>query len=523
MGDTYRVATALFPGSFDPFHRGHLSIVEWAATTFDEVLVAVLGNPEKQSGLLTRDERVRLAQLCTAHLGNVRCLAFHGVTGDLAKAQKANVIIRSAHKEADLERSLAVLNKFMSGGVPTEFAPSDPATEGISSTAIRDLLATGDLEAARQMVPEAVRAELPSAARVSATEHPGSRSGGAPRPGPMTVGRRVQPLRVAAVQDAPVWLDRDGTLDTTLTLVERAAAEGAQLVVFPEAFLPGYPDWVWRTRPWDDHASALYATLFDNAVVIGSAVTSVLGVAAKRFGIYLSIGIDEREPSGSTLYNSQLLYGPDGSLLSVHRKLVPTGGERLVWGMGDGSGLEVVETPFGRIGTLTCWENYMPLARAALYAQGVDIYLAPTWDNSDVWPSTMQHIAREGRVFVVGVNQCLRATQLPEALPGRAELYGGEEDWLARGNTMIVDADGHLLAGPLTEQAGIVIADIDANEARHLRQQFDSTGHYGRPDVLRLQMDLAPRPSGALRQDSAADSLAPMARGASEPRSPTAS
>jgi nitrilase len=165
----------------------------------------------------------------------------------------------------------------------------------------------------------------------------------------------------------------------------------------------------------------------------------------------------------------------------------------------------------------------MPLARAALYAQGVDIYLAPTWDNSDVWPSTMQHIAKEGRVFVVGVNQCLRASQLPDGLPGRAELYGGDEDWLARGNTMIVDAEGHLLAGPLTEQAGIVTADIDANEARHLRHQFDSTGHYGRPDVLRLQMDLASRPAGALRRDSVADAPVPAGGGPSDPRPLTGS
>jgi nitrilase len=262
---------------------------------------------------------------------------------------------------------------------------------------------------------------------------------------------------------------------------------------------------VWRTKPWDDQAGALYGRLFDNAIVIGSSFTQVLGLAAKRFGVYLSIGIDEREATGSTLYNTQLLYSPDGELASVHRKLVPTGGERLVWGSGDGSGVRVVETPFGRIGTLTCWESYMPLARAALYAQGVDIYLAPTWDNSEVWPATMQHIAKEGRTFVVGVNHCLNAAQLPDDLPGRAELYGDATDWLAKGNTMVVGPTGQVLAGPLVGEAGLVVADIDVNEARHTRQQFDPTGHYGRPDVFRLRFDDSARSSVTTTSDPAVE------------------
>ena len=229
--------------------------------------------------------------------------------------------------------------------------------------------------------------------------------------GPLTV-------TVAAVQAAPVLLDRDATIGKVVTLTERAAAQGARLVVFPEAFVPGYPDWVWRTRPWDAHATALYDLLFDHAVVAGSPATDVLARTAGRLGIWLVVGVSERNEAGSTLYNSLLYFAPDGRLAARHRKLMPTGGERLVWGTGDGSTLTVTDTGFGRLGGLICWENYMPLARAALYAQGVDIYLAPTWDNSDVWVPTLRHIAKEGRTYVIGVTSCLRATDLP-AEPAR--------------------------------------------------------------------------------------------------------
>ncbi len=467
------MALALFPGSFDPFHLGHLAIVEWAAHTYDEVIVAVASNPDKPSAWLTPEERVRLASLATRHLGNVRCLAVGGVTGAVAREQGAGVIIRSAHKEADLERTLAVLNKFMSGGIPTEFAPSQPATDEISSTAVRDLLATGRIDAALELVPVTMREELRAAGPIAARRPGRPPSGGA---GPMSIGRRLTPVRIAAVQQPPVLLDRDATLDRALTMTEEAARGGAQLVVFPEAFLPGYPDWVWKTRPRDAQAAALQAALFDNAVIVGSAVTQVLGVAAQRFGIYLSIGIDERHPIGSTLYSTQLLFGPDGALLSRDRKLVPIGGERLVWGAGDGSGLAVVDTPYGRIGTLIGWDSYLPRARTALYAQGVDLYLAPAWDSSGVWIPTLQHVAREGAVFVVGVQHCLRVSDLPESLPGRRDVYGEADGHLADGNSVIVGPSGQMVAGPRGDGPGQLWAEVDANQARHRRQEFDPLG-----------------------------------------------
>ena len=295
------------------------------------------------------------------------------------------------------------------------------------------------------------------------------------------------------MQAAPVFLDRAATVEKACGLVDKAHADGAGLVVFPETFVPTYPDWVWRCRPWDDGEADWTARLLDQSVEIPSPATDALGEAARAAGAYVSIGVNERD--GATLYNTQLYFGPDGTLLGKHRKLMPTGGERLVWGMGDGSTLLVLDTPFGRLGGLTCWENYMPLARAAMYAQGIDIYLAPTWDNSDVWVPTLRHIAKEGRVFVVGVNTCLRGSDVPDDIPGRDAIYAGDDDWMSRGNTAIVGPEGELLAGPLLEQEGTLLVEIDVSRARASRRQFDPVGHYARPDVFTLTVDTRPKPA----------------------------
>ncbi len=299
----------------------------------------------------------------------------------------------------------------------------------------------------------------------------------------------MERVKVAAVQASPVFLDREATVDKACTLIEKAAADGAGLIVFPETFIPTYPDWVWRTTPFSGTAHRLFAKLLEESVVVESDTTRAIGEAAAAANAYVSIGINERDEHGSTLYNTQLYFAPDGSLLAKHRKLMPTGGERLVWGMGDGSTLEVLDTPFGRLGGLTCWENYMPLARAALYAQGIDIYLAPTWDNDDVWVPSMQHIAKEGRMFVVGVNFCIRGSDVPADVPDRDQIYGGADDWLSKGNTVIVGPSGNILAGPLVGEEGIVMAEVDAATARALRHQFDPVGHYARADVLRLHVN----------------------------------
>lgn len=302
-------------------------------------------------------------------------------------------------------------------------------------------------------------------------------------------------VRAAAVQATPVFLDREATTDKACRLVREAASEGAGLVVFPEAFIPTYPDWVWRRKPWDDGAADWFGRLADNAVVVPGPTTEAIGAVARDARAYVVCGVDELEERGGTIYNTLLFFGPDGTLLGRHRKLMPTGAERLVWGFGDGSGLRVYDTPFGRLGGLLCWENYMPLARAALYGLGVDVYVAPTWDNSEEWVATLRHIAKEGRCWVLGATPCLRGSDVPDDIPGRDEVYGGDEDWMSRGNTTIVAPGGSIVAGPLIGEEGILYADLDLDRVVRAKRQFDPVGHYARSDVLRLVVDTTPRPA----------------------------
>ncbi len=296
----------------------------------------------------------------------------------------------------------------------------------------------------------------------------------------------MEPAIVAAVQATPVFLDRDATIEVVAEHTKQAAGHGARLVAFSEGFVPTYPDWVWRSVPWGERDRAWYARWYDQAVDVPGPACDALGAIAREHACYLAIPVNERD--GGTVYNTICFFGPDGALLAKHRKLQATGAERVVWGSGDGSTLAVIDTPFGRVGGLICWENYMPLARAAMYEQGVDVLLAPTWDNSDVWPRSMQHIAKEGRCFVVGITSYQRGSDVPTDLPGRDEMYT-DDDVLSRGNSIIVDPDGEVLAGPLTGEAGILYAEIDADRARLARREFDVVGHYARPDVFRLEVN----------------------------------
>src|SRR5271165_262265 len=211
-------------------------------------------------------------------------------------------------------------------------------------------------------------------------------------------------------------MDQAATLDRVASLTAQAAAQGAQLVAFPEVFVPGTPIWI-DTRPIWDGDEDWFRLLAENAVVVPGPAAERLGGIARDNGVWLVIGVEEREQHGGTIYNTVLYFSPDGALVGRHRKLVPTGSERTVWGMGDGSTLRVVDTPFGRVGGLICWENYMPLARFHMYAQGVDLWIAPTLAIGDGWIATLRHLARENRMFVAGVNPVLHADQIPADFP----------------------------------------------------------------------------------------------------------
>ncbi|HEY6135299.1 MAG TPA: carbon-nitrogen hydrolase family protein [Rubrivivax sp.] len=302
--------------------------------------------------------------------------------------------------------------------------------------------------------------------------------------------------KLAIIQRPPVLLDRTATLARAVQWVAEAAAAGASLIVFPETFIPGYPSWVWRLAPGRDGAvmGQLHARLLANAVDVGAGDLAELCEAARAHHVTIVCGLNERDRAlgGGTLYNSVVVIGPDGTLLNRHRKLMPTNPERMVHGLGDASGLRVVDTPVGRIGSLICWENYMPLARYALYAQGVEIYVAPTYDSGDNWLGTMRHIALEGRCWVVGSGTALRASDIPPDFPARAELFPNPEEWINDGDSVVVDPMGKVVAGPLRREAGILYAEIDTARVAPSRRTLDVTGHYARPDIFELQVRRAP-------------------------------
>ena len=301
-------------------------------------------------------------------------------------------------------------------------------------------------------------------------------------------------MRVACVQAEPVILDREATIDKLVGLVGETAAEGASLLVFPEAFIPVYPSssWAKALAGWSDpRAKAAFARLAAEAVTVPGEAVDRIGQAASEHGVWIVTGVTEVDPERpGTLYNTLLYHAPDGELALRHRKLVPTNHERLVWGQGDGGGLRAIPTELGRIGGLICWENYMPLARFALYESGVEIYVASTADDSDEWQATLVHIARESRAFVVAPSHFQRASSYPDDFPLRDELDG--VDVVGRGGSAILAPDGSYLAGPLYDEEGVLYADLDPALLLAERQRFDPAGHYHRPDVLRLKVK-APR------------------------------
>ena len=298
-------------------------------------------------------------------------------------------------------------------------------------------------------------------------------------------------VRVAVVQAGSVPFDTEACVDKAVRLTADAAATGAKVVLFPEAFIAGYPKGlsyglvVGARDPVGREEFRLY---LDAAIEVPGVHTLRLGEAAAAAGVYLVIGVIERELG--TCYCTVLFFGPDGSLLGKHRKLMPTALERMIWGFGDGSTLTVVDSPYGRIGSVICWENYMPMLRMAMYAKNVALYCAPTADDRDTWLSSMRHVALEGRCFVLSACQFLRRKDFPDTV--RVSLGESPDAVLMRGGSAIIGPLGNVLAGPDFEGEAILTAELDLGDIGRGKFDFDVAGHYSRPDVFRLIVNEAP-------------------------------
>lgn len=295
------------------------------------------------------------------------------------------------------------------------------------------------------------------------------------------------PFLASVVQAAPVFFNKAKTVDKVLQLIAQASAEKSSLILFPEVFIPGYPrGLIFGTTVGGRTAEGreMFLRYWENSITVPGPETQLIAQAAKHANAYVVIGVTEKDTISDTLYCSLLYFSPRGELIHKHRKLKPTAAERIIWGEGDGRDLQVLTTPLGKIGGLICWENYMPLARTALYQQGIEIYLAPTADARGSWQSTLQHMACEGRCFVLGCNQYLTRDHYPEEL--RSLLSEEHPSLPSRGGSCIVSPLGIPLAGPLYDQEGMITTEIDLREVIKAKMDFDVIGHYARPDVFEL-------------------------------------
>lgn len=304
------------------------------------------------------------------------------------------------------------------------------------------------------------------------------------------MSEKAKTVRVAVVQAAPVVFDLEKTLEKAIGLIREAAEKGANIVVFPETFIPGYPRGL--TFGFNIGARTMegrkdFQRFHDNCVAVPGPEVDILAKAAAENNVYLAMGITEKDGNNidGTLHCCMLFFGPDGTFLGRHRKLKPTGSERYIWGQDDGSTLTVVDTPYGQMGALICWENYMPLARAAMYQKGIKLYLAPTADQRDTFQCTLRHIAIEGRCFVICCNQYMEKSMYPTDLYGYAEIEA-QPDVMCRGGSCIINPFGEYVAGPAFDGEEILVADLDLDQITQGKADFDCIGHYARPDIFEL-------------------------------------
>ena len=300
----------------------------------------------------------------------------------------------------------------------------------------------------------------------------------------------INKTKIAAAQLAPVFLNKEKTVEKACKAILEAGENGAKVIVFPEVLISGYTDWVWLIpNSKGAELNELYVKLVENAVSIPDDSTAKLCNAAKKAQISVVIGMHERntESSGASLFNTLLFINEQGEITGKHRKLMPTGGERLIWSQGDGSTFQAYDTAAGKLAGLICWENYMPLARNAVYETGAQILAAPTWDKSPNWQQSMQHVAREGGLFVVSVCMALSMDDIPDEYSFK-KLYPEGREWINQGNSSIINPKGQVIAGPLEAKEGILYADIDLNEIIEAKRMFDVVGHYSRPDVFNFSV-----------------------------------
>jgi nitrilase len=312
------------------------------------------------------------------------------------------------------------------------------------------------------------------------------------------MGDNMAIIKASVLQAGTVALDTDATLAKAEAMIAEAGGIGARIAVLPEGFVGGYPKGAdfhiylgARTPEGRDE----FRRYFETAILVPGPETERLGRAARHANLFLTAGVIERE--GGTLYCTALFFGPDGTLLGKHRKLMPTALERLCWGFGDGSTLTAVPTPWGKLGAVICWENYMPMLRMAMYAKELAFYCAPTADDRDTWASSMTHVALEGRCFVLSACQYLTRAHFPNSLHNR---LGDEPDRvLMRGGSLIVSPLGRMLAGPLWNEEGVLTAELDSDDIARGRIDFDAAGHYARPDIFKLEVDERPMPAVSKR------------------------
>lgn len=297
--------------------------------------------------------------------------------------------------------------------------------------------------------------------------------------------------KIAVVQAAPVMFDKDACVEKAVKLIEEAAANGAELIVFPELFIPCYPygmtfGFTVGSRNKDGRVD--WKRYYDNSILVPGAETDKLAEAAKKAGAYVSIGVSERCEESATLYNTNLFFSPEGELTTVHRKLKPTGSERVVWGDANKGYFPVLDTPWGPMGSMICWESYMPLARVALYQKGITLYISPNTNDNEEWQATIRHIAIEGHCYFINCDMFFTRDMYPKDLLCPEEIARLPEI-VCRGGSCVVDPYGHYETEPLWDAEGIIYAELDMDKVPASRMEFDACGHYARPDVLDLRID----------------------------------